>query len=115
MRFLGFDRPELLKCVQDAHAQISNRSHSQTEDLAPKLRCACDKVAPRFPCLACLLHRSESDFKKDTKTFWPILAKTQATIRAEYAACKKFYASNVGVALGTDLATLAEHVMGAIQ
>lgn len=115
LRFLGFNRPELLKRVEDAHAQISKHVHSQTEDLAPKLRCACDKAAQSFPCLAGLLHRSESDFKKDMKTLAPILAKTQATIRAEHAACNKFSASNLGVALGTELGTLAEHVMGAIQ
>ena len=100
MRCLGCDRPEWLKRVQDAHAQISKHVHSQTEDLAPKLRCACDKAAQRFPCLAGLLHRSESDFKKDMKTLAPILAKTQATIRTECAACNNLSDSNLGAALG---------------
>ena len=115
LRFLGFDRPEVLGRLQSAQVQISAHVDSTTEERKSTLRGACHKAAELFPKLASLLHESESNFQKDMKTLAPSLAKTQTTIRTEYAACSKFSGNNLGVALGAELGELAEHAMGAIQ
>ena len=115
LKELGFGRLEVWTRLQGAQSQISNYVRTTTESCNPNLRRACIEAEGKLIHLAPLLHRSESDFKQRMKKLALDLAKRQASIRSLCGTAQKFSAHCFGVALETDLATMADQCVAAIQ